>query len=106
MNAGAGNTALPILSDNQNPELSIFACDFSPRAVQLVKDHELYANPPAGSIHASVWDLTSKDSLPEGIEPGTVDFIFLVFVLSALQPAEWAQAVKNLHTVRVLCVTM
>ncbi|KAH7105902.1 methyltransferase [Auriculariales sp. MPI-PUGE-AT-0066] len=94
---GAGNTALPLLSDNQNPDLKIFACDFSPRAVELVKSHELYSNPPAGSIHASVWDLTSSDSLPEGIPPGSVDIVFLVFVLSALQPSEWAQAVKNLH---------
>lgn len=115
---GAGNTVLPVLAGNKNASLSLHACDFSPRAVQLVQacatctcaplndvlilsimqSHELYSSPPAGTISASVWDLTS-DNLPEGIDPGSVDIVVLIFVLSALQPSEWAQAVRNMHTV-------
>ena len=58
-----------------------------------------------GKIRASVWDITSKPSskspygLPEGIEPGTVDVITVIYVLSALHPTEWHQAIHNLYTV-------
>ncbi|KZV88186.1 methyltransferase [Exidia glandulosa HHB12029] len=94
---GAGNTVLPVLAGNLNPHLALYACDFSPRAVSLVQSHELYTSPPAGTIFASVWDLTS-DALPEDIEPGSIDIIVLIFVMSALQPSEWVQAVRNMHT--------
>jgi tRNAThr (cytosine32-N3)-methyltransferase len=58
----------------------------------------MYESPPCGFISASVWDL-STDSLPEGIEPGTVDIAVLIFVLSALHPDEWYQSVLNVHKV-------
>ncbi|WWD07455.1 hypothetical protein V865_005555 [Kwoniella europaea PYCC6329] len=81
-----------------------------------------------GELHASVWDITSKPStsageqntfnsteeeldlsklelsdkktysLPEGIQPGSVDVISVIFVLSALHPREWDQAIHNLYT--------
>jgi hypothetical protein len=35
--AGAGNTAFPILEANRNPKLEVIACDYSHRAVTLVK---------------------------------------------------------------------
>lgn len=82
-----------------------------------------------GTMHASVWDITSTPppplvsssststtpddqlsslsiegqptySLPEGITPGSVDVISVIFVLSALHPREWKQAIHNLYTVR------
>lgn len=37
--------------------------------------------------------------LPEGIESGTVDVITVIYVLSALHPREWEQAIHNLYTV-------
>jgi tRNAThr (cytosine32-N3)-methyltransferase len=37
--------------------------------------------------------------LPEGVEPGTVDVITVIYVLSALHPKEWEQAIHNLYTV-------
>ncbi|KAF8579938.1 methyltransferase [Ramaria rubella] len=94
---GAGNAVFPLLSSNQNPDLSIIACDYSPRAVELVKSHALYASPPAGHIEASLWDLSST-SLPEGVPPGSVDIVVMIFVLSALHPNEWHQAIANVHT--------
>lgn len=41
----------------------------------------------------------STFSLPEGLEPGTVDVITCIYVLSALHPREWRQAIHNLYTV-------
>ena len=52
-----------------------------------------------GSIHAAVWDITSKDNLPDGMTPSSVDIIILVFVFSALHPSEWASAVSNIYKV-------
>lgn len=52
-----------------------------------------------GTIHASVWDLSSDETLPEGVEPESVDIVILVFVLSALHPDEWGKAITNVHKV-------
>ncbi|KZT25367.1 methyltransferase [Neolentinus lepideus HHB14362 ss-1] len=93
---GAGNAVFPLLTSNQNPQLSLRAHDYSSHAVKLVQHNPLYLDPPVGSITASKWDLTSED-LPEGTEPGSVDIAILVFVLSALHPEEWGRAVANIH---------
>ena len=52
-----------------------------------------------GTIQAAVWDVTSQDALPDGIEPGSVDIVVLIFVLSALHPLEWTKAVRNIYKV-------
>ncbi|KAF8517938.1 methyltransferase [Hysterangium stoloniferum] len=93
---GAGNSMFPLLSSNVNLELKIVACDYSPRAVELVKSHALYDSPPAGRISASVWDLSSPQ-LPQDVLPGSVDIVVMIFVLSALHPKEWRQAIENVH---------
>ena len=101
--AGAGNTAFPILKLNKNPNLKVFACDFSKTAVEVIQNHEEYRDPASiGSIEASVWDAAavgpSEDepySLPENILPGSVDVMIMVFIFSALSPEQWIQAVRN-----------
>ncbi|TKY89113.1 hypothetical protein EX895_001644 [Sporisorium graminicola] len=94
---GAGNTVFPLLEINQNPSLQIHACDYSKEAVSVVRSNPLYAAPPAGArCSASVWDLSSPHTLPEGLEPQSVDVIVLIFVFSALHPREWTQAVHNI----------
>ena len=89
--AGAGNTAFPILAANENEELVIHACDFSPKAVEIMKSNAVY---DGECIRASVWDISS-DELPEGVEEGSVDVVLLVFVFSALSPKQWGSAVRN-----------
>ena len=66
-----------------------------------IQNNPLYASPPVGTIQAAVWDLTSP-TLPPGLEPGSVDIIILIFVLSALHPSEWANAVSNVHKVTLV----
>ena len=128
---GAGNTVFPLLSVNKNPGLRLIACDYAPQSVQVVKSHDLYRNPPAGSCEAYVWDLSQgagrkscgwKDTqaehgapvsdiassasytasfdtsrLPPNVQPGTVDIVVLIFVLSALHPREWKAAADNVY---------
>lgn len=93
---GAGNSVFPLLSANKNPELSLLAYDYSHHAVKLVQHHPLYLSPPLGTIHAEPWDLSSP-SLPPGLEQGSVDIVMMIFVLSALHPSEWRQAMTNVH---------
>nr|ODN93639.1 S-adenosylmethionine-dependent methyltransferase [Cryptococcus depauperatus CBS 7855] len=116
---GAGNTVFPLLMRNENPSLTIYATDYSATAINVVKANKMYprAEHGKGVIHASVWDITSKPlassstttkhsskehsptySLPDGILPGTVDVISVIFVLSALHPREWEQTIHNLYT--------
>lgn len=105
--AGAGNTAFPIMQNNQNPKLKLIACDFSSKAVALIQDNPLYAAEElVGEIEASVWDVASlpnqesgKPQLPERVTPGTIDVVILIFIFSALAPEQWRQAVKNVWTV-------
>lgn len=93
--AGAGNTAFPLLKANRNPGLMIHACDFSVKAVDLLR-----ASPEYDERHmrASVWDLAG-DHLPPGVEPNSIDVVLLIFVFSALSPRQWARAVRNVHAV-------
>ncbi|KAF9646321.1 methyltransferase [Thelephora ganbajun] len=93
---GAGNTVFPLLAMNKNPHLSLRAYDYSPHAVKLVQRNPAYESPPMGDIKAGVWDLSS-DQLPGDLEPESVDIAVFIFVLSALHPNEWFNAMKNVH---------
>lgn len=91
--AGAGNTAFPLLARNQNPQLKVHACDYSKKAVNVMRSQENY---DTDIMQADVWDATSDD-LPPGLEEGTVDVAILIFIFSALSPREWEKAVNNVH---------
>ena len=93
--AGAGNTAFPVLAQNKNSKLKIHACDFSKTAVDVMRNHEEY---DTAHIQADVWDVAG-DSLPPDLEEGSVDVAVMVFIFSALNPNEWAQAVRNVYKV-------
>lgn len=91
--AGAGNTAFPILANNKNPDLKVHACDFSKKAVEIMRSHEAY-NPQ--HMQADVWDAAGED-LPPGLDEGSVDVVIMIFIFSALSPSQWKQAVHNVH---------
>ncbi|KAF1845622.1 S-adenosyl-L-methionine-dependent methyltransferase [Cucurbitaria berberidis CBS 394.84] len=99
--AGAGNSAFPILQQSRNKRLKIHACDFSKKAVDLIRGHELY-NPEV--IQADVWDVASSpesenNGLPPGLTEGSVDVVLMIFIFSALNPKQWDQAVRNVWRV-------
>ncbi|KAF1987661.1 methyltransferase [Aulographum hederae CBS 113979] len=99
--AGAGNSAFPILAQNQNPKLKIHACDFSKKAVELIRENELYDQQ---HLQADVWDVaqvpTDEDNgLPPGLEEGSVDVVLMIFIFSALSPKQWDQATRNIWRV-------
>ncbi|KAI4244765.1 MAG: hypothetical protein LQ352_006725 [Teloschistes flavicans] len=70
----------------------VYACDFSPKAVELIREAEAYDEE---HLRAEVWDVSSRE-LPPGLEEGTVDVVIMVFIFSALHPSQWKQAVENM----------
>jgi tRNAThr (cytosine32-N3)-methyltransferase len=93
--AGAGNTAFPIITKNKNPKLKLHACDFSKKAVEVMRNHESY-NPEV--MQADVWDVAGEE-LPPGLGEGTVDVAIMIFIFSALSPRQWKRAVENVYRV-------
>ncbi|KAI0034489.1 S-adenosyl-L-methionine-dependent methyltransferase, partial [Vararia minispora EC-137] len=94
---GVGNSLFPLLSANANPALTIRAYDYSAHAVACLQRNPLYAAPACGSVSAAVHDLTAP-ALPDSLAPASADFVLLVFVLSALHPAEWPAALRAAHS--------
>jgi tRNAThr (cytosine32-N3)-methyltransferase len=90
---GAGNTFFPIVRQ-KIPNLFVYGCDYSSTAVEIVKNHPEYDEHHG---KAFVYDISSPD-LPSFIPPASIDIISCVFVLSALHPNTWENAVKNIWT--------
>ncbi|KAL4990914.1 S-adenosyl-L-methionine-dependent methyltransferase [Aspergillus falconensis] len=99
--AGAGNTAFPLIRNNENEELMVHACDFSKTAVQVMRDSEHY---DPKHIAADVWDVSAEpteesNGLPPGLTEGSVDVVILIFIFSALAPEQWERAIRNVYRV-------
>ncbi|OEL27399.1 Methyltransferase-like protein 6 [Dichanthelium oligosanthes] len=90
---GAGNTIFPLLSTY--PDIFAHACDFSPRAVSLVKKHKDFR---PDRINAFVCDITSEQ-LTENMEPSSADIVTMIFVLSAVAPDKMPLVLQNLRSV-------
>lgn len=90
---GVGNFIYPVL--DLNKRLFMYACDFAPHAIDLVKQHEDY---PQGRCSAFVCDLT-KDPLTDTIPAGSLDIVSSIFVLSAIPAEKLEAAVRNIKEV-------
>lgn len=89
---GVGNFVFPLIEDQFNKNYFIYACDFSQRAVDFVKQNPLYDEK---IIKAFQCDITS-DSIFETIDPGSVDIISMIFVLSAIHPTKFEIVLQHL----------
>ncbi|XP_053695046.1 tRNA N(3)-methylcytidine methyltransferase METTL6 [Sabethes cyaneus] len=88
---GVGNLIFPLIEDGRR-KFFIYACDLSPRAVELVKKHNLYNEQ---YMKAFPCDITSDDvfkTLPEA----SLDIATLIFVLSAIHPNNFPSTVGNI----------
>jgi tRNAThr (cytosine32-N3)-methyltransferase len=102
--AGAGNTAFPLVANNENEELMVYACDYSKNAVKVMRESEHYNEK---QVRAEVWDVTQEEtegeegssSLPPGVEENSVDVVILIFIMSALAPNQWNAALRNIYRV-------
>lgn len=85
---GHGSFVFPLL---ETTNLFIFAVDFSPNAVELVKTHPDYNE---DRIKAYVMDVSDKGSFPI-IPP--VDLVSCIFILSAIPPNNLSRAAQNIY---------
>ncbi|XP_051259413.1 mRNA N(3)-methylcytidine methyltransferase METTL8 [Dicentrarchus labrax] len=79
---GVGNSVFPILNTVKDMDAFVYCCDFSPCAIQLVKDHPDYDE---SVCHAFVHDICEElASFP--FPPQSLDVILAVFVFSSIHP--------------------
>ncbi|KAM3823827.1 tRNA N(3)-cytidine methyltransferase METTL6 [Vipera latastei] len=90
---GVGNCLFPLLEEDLN--IFAYACDFSPRAVEYVKQNSLY---DAKRCKVFLCDLT-KDDLVENVPLESVDVVMLIFVLSAIHPEKMHLVLHNIYKV-------
>lgn len=84
-----GNGFWPLVRE-YGKHLKVNCCDFSPRAVNFVKEHECYREE---SINAQVCDLVNND-VP--FEKKSADFGIFLFVLSAISPENFTSSAAKL----------
>ncbi|XP_022068920.1 mRNA N(3)-methylcytidine methyltransferase METTL8 [Acanthochromis polyacanthus] len=91
---GVGNSVFPIVNKLKETDSFLYCCDFSPRAIQLVKDHPDYDD---SVCHAFVHDICEEmASFPFPAE--SLDIILAVFVLSSIHPERVQGVVNRLST--------
>lgn len=96
---GAANAAFPLLQ--KNPELRVFAFDFAPSAVQLVRGARMF---DPERMTAFVWDFANDEiESVSAEERGSLatevkaDFCLCLFVLSAVPPELHVAALTRLQ---------
>ncbi|XP_013100280.1 tRNA N(3)-methylcytidine methyltransferase Mettl2 isoform X2 [Stomoxys calcitrans] len=93
LGCGVGNTILPILKYSTEPNLKVFGCDFSSKAIEIFRNHPEF---DTKRCEIFVMDATSEDwNVP--FQPETQDIIVLIFVLSAIEPVKMKRVVENCH---------
>lgn len=90
---GVGNAMFP-LANVYGQSIEIYAFDFSKRAVEMVRKHKDFK---PESMKAEVVDLV-HDPIPEAF-PKEMDFISLIFVLSAITPCYHEAVLRKLFEV-------
>jgi len=90
---GVGNLVFPLIEEDL--DLFIYCCDFSPRSVEFVKQNPLYNE---DKIKAFQCDITT-DRLLEELGECSVDLISMVFVLSAVHPNKHRTVLHNLFKI-------
>ncbi|XP_053973431.1 tRNA N(3)-methylcytidine methyltransferase METTL6 [Hylaeus volcanicus] len=90
---GVGNFIYPLIEDGLKFK-KIFACDLSPRAVELTKNHALY---DPHTMHIFQTDITMENCFADVDCP--VNAATLIFVLSAIHPNKFQKVVENLYNI-------
>lgn len=90
---GVGNCLFPLLEEDLN--IFAYACDFSPRAIDYIKQNPLYNTERCKVFQC---DLT-RDDLLDHIPPESVDAVTLIFVLSAIHPEKMCLVLQNVYKV-------
>ena len=89
---GTGSTIYPLL-DVTGPWSHVYACDFAPEAVELVRRHPGFSS---GRVTVFEADITRPDVFAGRVPRSHVDVCMMVFVLSAISPLKMRFALENI----------
>lgn len=89
---GVGNLIFPLIEDGHR-DYFIYACDLSPRAVELVLQHNLYDE---RYMKAFPCDITTEEVFST-LNENQLDIVTLIFVLSAIHPDKFLPTVANIY---------
>ena len=91
---GVGNFVWPLIK--MGLEYNYYACDFSPVALEIFKNNELYNE---DICHVFQADLTEPNSLISKMGNNRFQLVSLIFVLSAIHPDKMKIALQNIYEV-------
>lgn len=89
---GVGNFVFPLIEDQFNKNFFIYACDFSPRAVEYVQKNALYDEEVIQAFQCDITTTTIFDT----IQADSVDLISMIFVLSAIHPSKFSTVFESM----------
>lgn len=110
---GVGNLIWPLIEEGT--KLFIYACDFSSKAIDLLKKNPLYDESKCYAFEVDITQVNMNENnqdddsednrystisscLPHGV---MIDIVSLVFVLSAIHPDKMETALKNIYQVKL-----
>ncbi|XP_017138253.1 methyltransferase-like protein isoform X2 [Drosophila miranda] len=93
LGCGVGNTILPLLQYSVEPKLKVFGCDFSARAIDILRSQPQFDDK---RCEVFVMDAT-EEQWPVPFEENSQDIIVMIFVLSACQPKKMQQILDNCY---------
>lgn len=92
---GVGNTILPILKYSREKELKIYGCDFSSKAIEILRENNEYDSERCEVFIMDATENEWKGKVP--FEESSLDIIVLIFVLSAINPDKMKNIIKNCY---------
>ena len=90
--SGVGNTLFPLVETHKNKRFYAFDC--SPKAIELLRSHEKY---DPERVRAFVCDITREPIPDSEVEDGSVDFVTMIFMLSALAPEQMDDVLQKIN---------
>ncbi|KAI8039438.1 tRNA N(3)-methylcytidine methyltransferase Mettl2 isoform X2 [Drosophila gunungcola] len=93
LGCGVGNTILPLLQYSSEAQLKVFGCDFSARAIEILRSQPQFDEK---RCEVFVMDAT-LDQWQVPFEENSQDIIVMIFVLSAIEPKKMQRVLDNCY---------